>query len=583
MKPSTIQYLGTAAISVLASTANAQTKQQPNVIIILADDLGYGDHSCYGNPYLKTPNIDKLHDESIRFTDFHVAPMSSPTRGQLLTGVDCLRNGCMATSEARSTIREEYPLMSEMFLSAGYSTGMFGKWHVGSNWPHRPMDRGFETAIYFQGYGLTDLEHYWNCDYYDPYYFKNGELKKGKGYCNDIWFNEAMNWMQECQKSKKPFFCYLPSNMAHHPEWIDSAWSAPYKGTEAADFYGMIANLDMNMGRLDSFLHKSGLYENTIFVYLTDNGSVHPKVYNAGMTGGKCATTEGGHRVPLFIRWPKGKFIPVDISTASEVQDVLPTLLDLCKIKSPSNIHFDGVSVTPLMHGKNIADRMFVVQYYHHDVKKYDVAVIWNNWRYMPLYRDELYDIKTDPGQKNNIAANHADVVAKMKAYYEQWWSGVEPRINDFVCTHIGSEKQKEVLITSVNWVNIRADGRETVRQPKPALDKGGILNVMVESAGTYVFELRRWPREADAALNAGLPAFVPRFGKPESEGKSFPIVKTKMIIDGVEKTIDSPGTDKAVIVNLDLKKGKSTLQAWFCDANGNALCGSFYVYVKQK
>lgn len=490
---------------------------RPNVILILADDQGYGDLACHDNPFLKTPNLDNLHDVSLRFTDFHVAPMCSPTRGQLLTGVDCLRNACMATCAGRSTVREEFPMAGEIFANAGYQTGIFGKWHLGYNWPQRPMDRGFQEAICFYGFGLTGMGHHWNSDYYDPFYYHNGELNQAKGYCNDFWFSEAKRWIKDCKASGKPFFCYLPTNMAHFPEWIDSTYTAQYKSSGAADFYGMITNLDENTGKMDQFLKYNGLQENTILIYLSDNGTVHSNIYNAGMTGGKCTRTEGGHRVPCFIRWTNGKLsTPGDINTPTQVRDILPTLLDLCGIQKPANAKFDGVSLANLMHGGKLDDRMSVIQYYQNDLKKNDAAIVWNNWRFLPMFGDKLYDISIDIAQKNDVSSAHPEVVKKMKAFYEQWWSGVEPCLYDYVCNHIGSIHQAEVALCSSDWQEVHADGNGSARQPKPVYADGGIWNIMVDQPGNYTIELRRWPREADAAIEAGLPEFVPKFGKPE-------------------------------------------------------------------
>jgi arylsulfatase A-like enzyme len=561
----------------------AQKSTRPNVILLLADDQGYGDIACNGNPYLKTPNLDKLHNESFRLADFHVAPMCSPSRGQLLTGVDCLRNACMATCAGRSAVREEIPMAGEIFANAGYQTGIFGKWHLGYNWPQRPMDRGFQEAVYFNGFGLTGMGHHWNSDYYDPFYYHNGELKQAKGYCNDFWFSEAKRWMKECKASENPFFCYLPTNMAHFPEWIDSSYTAPYKTSGAAGFYGMISNLDENVGKLDQFLVENGMLENTIFIYLSDNGTVHQNVFNAGMTGGKCARTEGGHRVPCFIRWPEGKLaIPYEINTPTQVQDILPTLLELCDIPKPSNAKFDGVSLVNPLKGRELGDRMFVVQYYQLDLKKYDAAIIWNNWRLLPSSGDKLYDIKTDLAQKNNVASAHPDVVKNMKLFYEQWWLGIEPRINEYVNTHIGSSHQSEVVLCSSDWEEVRADGNASARQPKPVFAHGGIWNIMVDQPGNYNIEIRRWPREADAPIVAGLPAFIPRFGTPEPEGMALPIAKAHLTIQNIEKSSVVLQTNKSVIFNLTLGKGKTKLHSWFSDKNDKPLCGVFYAYIKK-
>jgi len=580
--PLTIMF--TVAAGFLAACTPRQVNVQPNVIIVLTDDQGYGDLSCHGNPYLKTPQLDKLHDESIRFTDFHVAPMCAPTRGQLLTGVDCVRNACMATCVGRSVVRDEYPMMGEIFATSGYSTGLFGKWHVGYNWPNRPMDRGFQESVYFQGFGLTGMGHYWNCDYYDPYYYHNGELKQAKGYCDDFWFDEAMKWMRESSKKSNPFFCYLATNLPHFPEWIDSTQSISYQLSGAADFYAMISNLDQNMGRLDQFLKDNGLFDNTILIYMTDNGTVHKEVFNAGMTGGKCTRTEGGHRVPCFVRWPDGNLVdPCDIETPAQVQDILLTLIDLCGLKAPANARFDGISLSPLLHGESVPDRMFVVQYYQSYIKKYDAAVVWNQWRLLPLNGDKLYDIKTDLAQKNNIAGEHPEVVEKMKSFYEDWWQEVEPLINDFVPTPVGSPHQQEVKLCSSSWQGVRADGNGSARRPRRTTAKGGPWNLRIEESGNYIIEFCRWPREANAALNEGLPPFIPRFGRPEPEGMALPVENIHIVLGGKDTCLTVDGNEKSVFYTLPLEQGRTKLQAWFSDKNDEPLCGAFYAYVRKE
>ena len=568
----------------LIACSHRRENVRPNVIIVLTDDQGYGDLSCHGNPYVKTPHLDKLHDESIRFTDFHVAPMCAPTRGQLLTGVDCLRNACMATCLGRSAVREEYPMMGEFFEASGYGTGLFGKWHVGYNWPNRPMDRGFQESVYFEGFGLTGMGHHWNSDYYDPYYYHNGELKQAKGYCDDFWFDEAMKWMRDKSQMNSPFFCYLATNLPHFPEWIDSIQSVPYESSGAADFYAMISNVDKNMGRLDQFLKDNGLFENTILIYLTDNGTVHKEVFNAGMTGGKCTRTEGGHRVPCFVRWPGGKLAdPHDIETPAQVQDILPTLIDICGLKKPANAQFDGISLSPLLHGKTIPDRIFAIQYYQNSIEKYDAAIVWNQWRLLPLNGDKLYDIRTDLAQKTNIASQHPEVVEKMKSFYEGWWQEVEPLIDDFVPTPVGSPHQEEVKLCSSSWQNVRADSNGSARRPGKAHIKGGPWILRVEESGNYTIEFCRWPREANTALSEGLPPFVPRFGKPEPEGVALPIEKIHIVTGGRDTCITVTGSERSVICKLPFKQGRTTLQAWFSDKNDKPLCGAFYAYMRKE
>src|SRR5690242_11479985 len=237
----------------LVSSALAQSTR-PNILIVLTDDQGYGDLSVHGNPVIKTPNMDKLHAESVRFTDFHVAPMCTPTRGQLMTGMNALHNGATSVTAGRAIVRKGIPTMADVFKSSGYRTGIFGKWHLGDNYPYRPMDRGFQEAKYFLGFGMSSAPEFDN-DYFNGRYRDNGVPKRFSGYCTDFWFNEATSWMRARQQNREPFLCYLPTNAPHGPAWVADEFSAPYrKPGLPADFFGMIANIDMNLGKLEKFL-----------------------------------------------------------------------------------------------------------------------------------------------------------------------------------------------------------------------------------------------------------------------------------------------------------------------------------------
>ncbi|MEM7015571.1 MAG: arylsulfatase, partial [Verrucomicrobiota bacterium] len=353
--------------------------EAPNVILIITDDQGYGDVSAHGNPILKTPNLDQFREQSVRLTDFHVAPMCSPTRGQLLTGIDAMRNGCTAVCQGRSMMRAELPTMADFFAESGYATGHFGKWHLGDSYPHRPQDRGFQETIHHRAWGITSLADRWENRenaYFDPILSHNGVDKQFNGYCTDIFFDEAMKWIEQQKAAEKPFFVYLPTNTPHVPDICPEKYSEPYRGEHSdgkpipAAFYGMIANLDENLGRLDEFLEEKGLADNTLVIYMADNGTQSTRakeIFNAGMRDKKTSVYEGGHRVPFFLRWPGGNLVHgTDVDELTQVQDLLPTLIELCglePIKAP--LPFDGVSLAGLFSGDvtELPDRKLVVQY----------------------------------------------------------------------------------------------------------------------------------------------------------------------------------------------------------------------------
>lgn len=587
-----ISRLLVGLVLVLAVTTRAWAAR-PNVVIVLLDDVGYGDFACLGNPILKTPQIDHLHNQSVRLTDFHVSPMCTPTRGQLLTGRDALDNGAMNVSSGRAMLRPGIPTLAETFQANGYHTGIFGKWHLGDVHPHRPQDKGFDRAIWFPSSHMSSATDYWNNDYFDPHLrLEDGTVQPFKGYCTDIFFDQAMTWMRHQARAKQPFFCYLPLNAAHAPLFVPDKYREPYRDLShnLATFYGMIANIDENMGRLDAMLKTSGLWDDTIVIFMTDNGgTVGVKRFNAGMQGGKVTLWEGGHRVPCFVRYPAGKIggtradaLPRDISELTQIQDLFPTLIDLCALKPPADPKFDGVNLTGLLSGraKTLADRMLVVQFTRINTPapvKFESAVLWRKWR---LIRGvELYDVATDLPQAHNIAAQHPDIVAKMREHYERWWADVEPSVNQFTNVSIGSESEPETLLTPPDWQDVFLDQQLQVRA---GLARSGPWGLNVARDGNYVFELRRWPREADAALTAEMPAFKAVDGEYPA-GKALPIARAKLQIGEAEQAADVKPGDKFVRFTVPLKAGPIKAQTWFYDAAGKELCGAYYVYVHRE
>jgi arylsulfatase A-like enzyme len=575
------------------------SQTRPNVIMILTDDQGYGDMSCHGHPVLKTPKMDRLREESLRLTDFHVTPMCAPTRGELMSGVHCLRNGAMATSLGRHLLNPELPTIADLFSAGGYSTGIFGKWHLGDTYPYRPMDRGFEEAIYHHGFGLTGADSYWNNDYLNPYYHHKNEIKQAEGYCTDFWFDQAMDWMGRQQDAGHPFFCYIPTNVPHFPMWVDDVYKEEYAayGENPAGFFGMIVELNENMARLDEFLTQQGMMENTILVFMTDNGHAGGAldVWNAGMRGGKCSRYDGGHRVPCFLRWLGGDLLaPQDLETPARATDIAPTLLDLCGVDY-SAADFDGTSLAPVLRGEehDLNERISVVQYFQNSICKDDSAVIWKKWRL--VYGKELYDIAADPGQESDIAAEHPDIVEVMKSFYDAWWAEVEPGIYAVNALTVGAEEEPETMLTSCEWENVRADGAGSVRSAaegvrggigswsaagKATERRGGPWNLDVAKPGVYEVDLRRWPAESGLRLAEGAPVFEAAYGTVE-EGVALPITSASLYHEGRVVTQNITTEYDHARFRLDLPAGRTKIQGWFNDEDGNALCGAYYGYVR--
>ncbi len=542
--------------------------RRPNVIFVLTDDQGYGDLSCHGNPVLRTPNIDRLYGQSLRLTDFHAAPMCTPTRGQLMSGLDALRNRARHVCGGLTMLRTDVPTMADIFAAGGYRTGLFGKWHLGDSYPYLPQYRGFQEVVHHKSWGITSAADRWGNDYFDDTYYHNGKLQKYEDYCNDVWFREAMKWIKTCAARNEPFFCYLPTNVPHAPLLVPPQYAEPYKKRGVpANFFGMIANVDENMGRLMAMLDETGLADNTILIFMTDNGgTAGVKTFNAGMRDGKTSLYDGGHRVPCFIRWPAGKLREAgDINELTTCQDLLPTLIDLCGLKTPAGTRFDGTSLAGLLRGSQtpLRDRMIVVQY-HIEIPKWNATVMWKKWRLVK--GEDLYDIASDPAQKVNIADQHPEVVRAMREHYERWWAEVEPIAKEPCRVHIGSDKENPVALTCADWHMVYADNFGHLQQ-----NINSYWNLLVERDGNYRFTLTRWPPEADATLDAALTG-------PRGEGKALPIAKARLKINESDESKPVAPGDKSVEFTLPLKAGKTRLQTWFYDATGKELCGAFYV-----
>jgi len=584
---------------------------RPNVILVLTDDQGYGDLSCHGNPILKTPYLDKLHAESIRLTDFHVAPMCAPTRGELMTGRYALRNGAYCVCSGRTFMRQGLSTLAETFARNGYGTGIFGKWHLGDNYPHRPQDRGFDRAVYHLGWGITSTPDYWNNDYFDDYFRDGGArpgdapaLRQFPGYCTDVWFREATRWIRRCPAAGRPFFAYISTNAPHGPFFAPEKYKGPYKhlDRDTAGFFAMIANLDENMARLDRVLAETGLRDNTLLIFMTDNGGTGGiKVYNAGMRGAKASLYEGGHRVPCFLRWPRGGLrAPGDVDALTHGTDLFPTLVDLCRLEPPEQAQFDGASLAPLLKGRvqpELDERMVIVQYGGLDPshpQAHDATVLWKRWRLVK--GEELYHVGDDPGQKNDVAREHPDIVAKMRDHYVRWWADVEPTLDQFERITLGSDRENPTRLSSLDWlapklvpaaqtVDIRQLGVPVVEgslpggRPLPVMN--GPWNVEIERDGEYEIALGRWPKEAGAALTAGLPPYRGVDGVYPA-GKALPVAKARLTVGDVDVSKPVAEGDKAATFTVRLEAGKTELTTWFYDAEGKELCGAFYVEVRR-
>jgi len=428
----------------LATGPPERTAQDhPNVVLILTDDQGLGDVRSHGNPDIDTPAMDQLAQEGVRFERFFVSPVCAPTRASLLTGRYALRTGTHGVTRGYETMRSEEVTLAEAFRQAGYATGFFGKWHNGAHYPHDPNGQGFDEALGFSA-------GHWN-NYFDTPLVHNGRRVETQGYITDVLTDAAITFIEEHRDA--PFFVYLPYNAPHSPFQVPDRYFDKYKARgfddKNASVYGMVENLDDNIGHLLDELDAMGLRENTLVVFLTDNGPNGGDRYNGDMRGAKASVHEGGVRVPLFIRWP-GRLAPGGVvrRIAAHI-DLFPTLLELAEVAMPETAPLDGVSLVPLLRGEEAGwpDRTLFT-HWRLDAGSQPTpgAVRTPRWRAVNT-EDQwaLYDMLSDPGQHTDVATLYPAVTKQLAAVYAAWFADVTQAGFDPVAIPLGHRERPEV------------------------------------------------------------------------------------------------------------------------------------------
>ncbi|HIM29098.1 MAG TPA: N-acetylgalactosamine-4-sulfatase [Planctomycetes bacterium] len=580
----------------LGFVARLVAADKPNVVIVITDDQGYGDLSCHGNPVLKTPNIDRLYSESVRLTNYHVSPTCSPTRSAFLTGHWTNRTGVWHTIMGRSMLRENEVTLGQLFQDAGYATGMFGKWHLGDNYPYRPEDRGFTEVMRHGGGGVGQTPDFWDNAYFDGSYFHNGKATAVKGFCTDVWFDYATRFIRKQKQAGKPFLAYITTNAPHGPMHSPKKFSEPYgrQKVGVANFFGMIANIDDNVGRLRKFLKEEDLYDNTIFIFTTDNGSSSGSgVFNAGMRGKKGSEYDGGHRVPFFLHWPAGGLASArDVEVITAHVDVVPTLLDLCNLSSPANLQFDGTSVRALMEGKagfqkgNWPDRILVTdsQRVKDPIKWRKSSVMTTRWRL--INGKQLFDMNIDAGQEQDVASANPVVVTRLTEFYDSWWAELEPTFAADCPIYLGHPGENPARLTSHDWITTGSTpwNQKAIRAAQAGGSVTGFWHVKVWKAGQYTIRLRRWPEESGKKIRAALPAGadVPGTKAYRTQvGVSIDAVRSTISIADVQVEQPVSADDEEVVFRVTLPAGRSKLTARFFDAKGKEF-GAYYAYVER-
>jgi arylsulfatase A-like enzyme len=423
--------------------------RRPNIILILTDDQGYGDVSAHGNPILKTPNLDRLHREGARFVDFHVSPTCAPTRSALLTGRHEFRNGVTHTIHERERLAPDAITIAQVLKEAGYSTGIFGKWHLGDEPAYWPSKRGFDE-MFIHGAGGIGQTYSGSCGdapgntYFDPAILHNGTFEKTKGYCTDVFFAEATKWIEGVKG--KPFYCHLATNAPHMPLQVKPEDEALYghkvpAGT--AKFFGMIANIDRNVGELLGRLKDLGIENDTLVIFISDNGgTVGTSVFNAGMRGRKGTPWLGGTRASSFWRWP-GTISAGDRKQLTAHIDFFPSLAELAgaKLSEAERRQVEGRSLVSLLEKDDApwADRTLFthVGRWEKGVEpatgKYTNCSVrtprWHLVNATPKRDWQLFDVSTDYGETQNLAEKNPKVMAEMSRAFEEWWESVQPQL----------------------------------------------------------------------------------------------------------------------------------------------------------
>jgi arylsulfatase A-like enzyme len=496
------------------------------------DDLGYS-----GDPDIVTPNIDTFAESAVVFSRFLCSPACAPTRASLLTGRYNYRTQAIDTFKGRAVMNPQEVTLAEILKENGYNTGIFGKWHLGDNYPMRPQDQGFEEVLVHLGGGIgqpSDPEG--GSRYFGPVLQHNGVETKFDGYCMDVYADHALSFIEK--NCKKPFFVYLATNTPHAP-WDDvpSKYLDMYKDIPKPSnvYYGMISNIDDNFKRLVDKIDDLGLTDNTIFIFMSDNGqaSAGASRYTAGLRGQKGMVYENGLRVPFLIRWPDGFSCHKTIETMAAHIDILPTLLTAAGIAIPDSIKCDGKNLLPLITQDNPVwqDRKIAFQFHrgNEPILYRNSAIRSQNWKLVNNGQTgELYDLANDPGEKINVASSNTKKLNEMQAAYRGWFADVTSGGYDLPRAHIGTEHQNPTTFTKQDlWI------------PKGEPERNGYFRAYVTATSQYNITLQ--------------------FSNVSSASKTVHF--TTQGVDIMGKI--SSGTKEFVFKNVTLKEGEHDLRAW--------------------
>ncbi|WP_167619692.1 arylsulfatase [Maribellus sediminis] len=542
----------------------SQEQKRPNIILIMTDDQGYGDLGFTGNPHVKTAVLDRFAEESICFDNFYVSPVCAPTRSSLMTGRFSLRTGVRDTYNGGAIMASSEITIAEMLKDAGYTTGIFGKWHLGDNYPSRPVDQGFDESVYHLSGGMGqvgDITTWFRGDssYFDPVLWHNGTQQAYSGYCTDIFTDEALRFIDA--NKEKPFFCYLAYNAPHTPLQVPEKYYKMYQDIDpstgfenedrpfpsmseknkedARKVYAMISNIDDNLGKLLSRLDELQLSDNTVVIFMTDNGPQQPR-YIAGMRGRKGSVYRGGVRVPFFMHYP-GFAEPKHISATTAHIDILPTIAEMCNIPLPQDRTIDGKSLQPLIESSNT------------DWPERSLFFYWTR-RYPELYNNmalqkgkyklvgmtsfdaktsdfELFNIEADPYEQINIMAENAELAAVLKSEMDSMYRELiaSENILHQPLIEIGNPNENPVILNRNDadgergiWAQEAVFGKWNVKVNKGTYSVRIKFVQPVEAGGTLLLENNGIVYRKEISENTDL-IVLNDVVLPDSEGELIP------------------------------------------------------------
>lgn len=545
-------------ILLIALAGTTLSDARPNLVFILSDNQSYYELSRHGHAQVKTPHLDRLAAESVEFTRFYAPPFCSPSRAVILTGRYAMRSGVHNTIGGRSILHRSETTLADRLAGAGYRTGIFGKWHLGFSFPHRPEDRGFEEVFVHGGGGIGQMEDYFGNTHFDPTFIHNGKAIPSQGFSTDVLFDRAIEFIDR-HRGGDPFFCFVSTPVTHSPHrgpkvLVDELRAAGVTGN--LELFAQVQNLDTNVGRLLEALDSWNLRKNTIVMFASDQG-----MNDRGAPHGdnrKGLAYDPAHHVPFFISVPGTE--PRVCERLAGMLDVCPTLLDLCGIPIPEDS--DGLSLVSLIRnteGSYPVDRTLIVQCPRGRVatKWQHASVKTDRWRLVE--GEKLYDIHADPRQDTDVAAEHPEIVEQLRQCYEAYWADLPDQAQTLSRHPLGSPECKEIVLNGMDWYTGASPWNAGHLNRRGKGKQNGAWAVTVVDKGTYVFELRHYPREADKPL--------------EWTGAKIQVGETV-----TEQAVDPAA--KFARFQFDLEPGDYDLQTWLSDDDQSG--GALFVYVSK-